>query len=101
MKKESFFRSLKPADRYMIGNLFFGMVKKLSEFRISSHVGYDLQNAVYYRIFHLPESFCDSFFIPLPIPDVQVFLKAIVDGAPNAGHIWDNSFLRQQVDTKI
>lgn len=42
---------------FMIGNLFFGMVKKLSEFRISSHVGYDLQNAVYYRIFHLPESF--------------------------------------------
>lgn len=42
---------------FMIGNLFFDMVKKLSEFRISSHVGYDLQNAVYYRIFHLPESF--------------------------------------------
>ena len=42
---------------FMIGNLFFEMVKKLSEFRISSHVGYDLQNAVYYRIFHLPESF--------------------------------------------
>ncbi len=42
---------------FMIGNLFFDMVKRLSEFRISSHVGYDLQNAVYYRVFHLPESF--------------------------------------------
>lgn len=42
---------------FMIGNLFFDIVKKLSEFRISSHVGYDLQNAAYYRIFHLPESF--------------------------------------------
>ncbi len=45
---------------FMIGNLFFDMVKKLSEFRIGSHVGYDLQNAVYYRIFHLPESFFRS-----------------------------------------
>lgn len=42
---------------FMIGNLFFDIVKKLSEFRISSHVGYDLQNAAYYRVFHLPESF--------------------------------------------
>ena len=42
---------------FMVGNLFFDMVKKLSEYRISGHVGYDLQNAVYYRVFHLPESF--------------------------------------------
>ena len=42
---------------FMIGNLFFDMVKKLSEFRISSHIGYDLQNAMYYRVLHLPESF--------------------------------------------
>ena len=41
----------------MIGNLFFGMVKTLSEFRLRSRVGYDLQNAVYHRVFHLPESF--------------------------------------------
>lgn len=46
---------------FMIGNLFFDMVKKLSEFRISSHVGYDLQNAVYYRVFHLPESFFRNY----------------------------------------
>ena len=42
---------------FMIGNLFFDMVKRLSEFRIGSRVGYDLQNAVYYRVFHLPENF--------------------------------------------
>ena len=42
---------------FMIGNLFFDMVKKLSEFRVSSHIGYDLQNAVYHRVFRLPESF--------------------------------------------
>ena len=42
---------------FMVGNLFFGMVKTLSEFRLRSRVGYDLQNAVYHRVFHLPESF--------------------------------------------
>ena len=42
---------------FMMGNLFFDIVKKLSEFRISSRVGYDLQNAVYFRVFRLPESF--------------------------------------------
>lgn len=42
---------------FMIANLFFGMVKNLCEYRVSSHVGYDIQNAVYYRVFHLPESF--------------------------------------------
>ena len=42
---------------FMIGNLFFDMVKKLSEYRIGSHVAYDLQNAVYYRVLNLPQSF--------------------------------------------
>lgn len=42
---------------FMMGNLFFDIVKKLSEFRISSRVGYDLQNAIYFRMFRLPESF--------------------------------------------
>lgn len=42
---------------FMVGSLFFDMVKKLSEYRIGSHVAYDLQNAVYYRVFSLPESF--------------------------------------------
>jgi len=46
---------------FMIGNLFFSIVKNLSGFRICSHVGYDLQNAAYYRIFHLPERFFRSY----------------------------------------
>lgn len=46
---------------FMLGNMFFDMVKKLSEYRIGSHIGYDLQNAVYARVFHLPESFFRSY----------------------------------------
>ena len=42
---------------FMLGNVFFTMVKKLTEYSISCHVNYDLQNAVYWRIFQLPESF--------------------------------------------
>lgn len=42
---------------FMVGSLFFDVVKRLTEFRIGSRVGYDVQNAVYYRVFHLPESF--------------------------------------------
>ena len=41
----------------MLGNVFFSMVKKLTEYSASCHVNYDLQNAVYWRIFQLPESF--------------------------------------------
>lgn len=46
---------------FMIGNLLFEMVKNLSENRLTSRVGYDLQNAIYYRVFHLPESFFRDF----------------------------------------
>lgn len=46
---------------FMLGDLFFGMVKNLSQDRISSRVGYDMQNAVYYRVFRLPESFMRRF----------------------------------------
>lgn len=42
---------------FMLGNVFFTVVKRLTEFTISCHVNYDLQNAVYWRIFQLPESF--------------------------------------------
>lgn len=42
---------------FMIGNLFFNVVKNLTEFRSQSRIGYDIQNAVYDRIFHLPEGF--------------------------------------------
>lgn len=42
---------------FMIGNLFFSVVKSLSEFRIQNRVGYAFQDAIYYRVFRLPESF--------------------------------------------
>ena len=46
---------------FMLGSLFIDMVKNLAEHRIGSHVGYDLQSAVYYRVFQLPESFFRGF----------------------------------------
>lgn len=42
---------------FMIGNIFFSIVKNLLDFRVTSRVGNELQNAVYHRLFHLPESF--------------------------------------------
>lgn len=42
---------------FMIGNFFFGVVKNISEYRISSRIAYDLQNAAIYRSFYLPEKF--------------------------------------------
>lgn len=42
---------------FTIGNLFFNLTKRLSEHRIASRVSFDLQNAVFYRIFRMPESF--------------------------------------------
>ena len=46
---------------FMLGNVLFSMVKKLTEYGVSCHVNYDLQNAVYWRIFQLPESFFRSY----------------------------------------
>jgi len=46
---------------FMVGSLFFDIVKNLAEFRISSHVGYDLQGAVYHRVFMMPERFFRSY----------------------------------------
>ena len=42
---------------FMIGNVSFSIVKNLFGYRMTSRVGNDLQNAVYHRLFHLPESF--------------------------------------------
>lgn len=42
---------------FMIGNISFSVVRNLFGYRITSRVGNDLQNAVYHRLFHLPESF--------------------------------------------
>lgn len=42
---------------FMIGKFFFGVVQNISEYRISSRIAYDLQNAAIYRSFYLPEKF--------------------------------------------
>lgn len=42
---------------FMIGNVTFSIVKNLFGYRVTSRVGNDLQNAVFHRLFHLPESF--------------------------------------------
>lgn len=42
---------------FMIGNVSFSIVKNLFAYRITSRVDNELQNAVYHRLFHLPESF--------------------------------------------
>ncbi|MBP3941830.1 MAG: NHLP bacteriocin export ABC transporter permease/ATPase subunit [Christensenellaceae bacterium] len=46
---------------FMVGSLFFGIVKNLSAFRLGSRISYDLGNAVYHRAFFLPESFYRRF----------------------------------------
>lgn len=46
---------------FMFGNLSFSIVKNLFGYRITSRVGNDLQNAVYHRLFHLPESFFRNY----------------------------------------
>lgn len=42
---------------FMAGNISFSIVKNLFGYRMTSRVENDLQNAVYHRLFHLPESF--------------------------------------------
>lgn len=46
---------------FMIGNVSFSIVKNLFGYRIVSRVGNELQNAVYHRLFHLPESFFRAY----------------------------------------
>ncbi len=46
---------------FMIGNMLFSIVKNLFDFRATSRVANDLQNAAYHRLFHLPESFFRNY----------------------------------------
>ncbi|MDE6035589.1 MAG: NHLP bacteriocin export ABC transporter permease/ATPase subunit [Ruminococcus sp.] len=46
---------------FMIGNLLFSLVRKLFEFRVSCHIACDFQNALYLRVFQLPESFFRNY----------------------------------------
>jgi len=42
---------------FMLANVLFMIVKNLVNFRITSRIAYDIQGAVYNRLFSLPESF--------------------------------------------
>ncbi len=42
---------------FMIGNVFISIVQHLQEYRIPCRAGYELQDAIYQRIFELPENF--------------------------------------------
>ena len=42
---------------FMVANILFSIVKNLVNFRITSRMGYDVQGALYNRMFSLPESF--------------------------------------------
>lgn len=42
---------------FMIANILFSVVKNMVSFRISSRMSYDMQSAMYDRLFNLPESF--------------------------------------------
>lgn len=46
---------------FMLANVMFMIVKSLVSFRITSRMSYDLQSAVYYRLFTLPESFFRNY----------------------------------------
>lgn len=46
---------------FMIANIMFSIVKNIASFRISSRIAYDVQSAVYDRLFNLPESFFRNY----------------------------------------
>ena len=46
---------------FMISNLMFSVVKNIASFRISTRMAYDMQSAVYDRLFNLPESFFRNY----------------------------------------
>ncbi|MBQ2948417.1 MAG: NHLP bacteriocin export ABC transporter permease/ATPase subunit [Clostridia bacterium] len=46
---------------FMLGNVFFTLVKKLYEYRVATRAGYDIQDAVFARVFRLPENFLHQY----------------------------------------
>ncbi|MBE6812049.1 MAG: NHLP bacteriocin export ABC transporter permease/ATPase subunit [Ruminococcaceae bacterium] len=46
---------------FMVANIMFSIVKNIATFRISSRMSYDMQSAVYDRLFNLPESFFRNY----------------------------------------
>ena len=46
---------------FMSGNILFSIIKNLGAFRLSSRIRYQVQNAVYHRVFELPENFFRNY----------------------------------------
>lgn len=46
---------------FMVGNIAFSIVKSIGAFRLDSHIRYQVQSAVYHRVFELPENFFRNY----------------------------------------
>lgn len=65
---------------FMLSNISFSLVKKLAEFRVACRVEYDLQNAVYLRVFQFPERFFRTY-------DSADLAQRIQSAGPAAGKV--------------
>ena len=68
----------------MVGNMFFGIVQGLANFRAIKTLEYNIVSATYDRIFRLPQKFIDSFGISELVSRVnsvsQVFSSTLTSG---------------------
>lgn len=67
---------------FMLSNLMFSIVKNISSFRISTRIGYAVQDAVYDRLFNLPESFFreyDSADLAQRVVSAGAITRSVVD----------------------
>jgi len=46
---------------YIVGSIMFSIVKSMNSMRMSSHIKYDVQNAIYQRVYEFPESFFRNY----------------------------------------
>ena len=67
---------------FMLGNIAFSVVKGLSAFRMRSHIRYQVQSAMYYRIFELPESFLRKY-------ESADLARRVMEVGELAEEIWD------------
>jgi len=67
---------------FMISNVMFSIVRGLCNFRFTSRVAYKVQNAVYDRVFNLPESFFRSYEsadLAQRVMGMEGFMKSIIN----------------------
>ena len=72
----------------MIGKVFISIVKTLQEYRIPARVGYEMQDAIYHRVFELPEKFFrdyDSAELANRIAGVSEIVNSIVSKVFTSG----------------